>query len=236
MIIHDCSQGTTEWLDLRAGIPTSSDFDKVLTPGGKPSKSAEAYLYALLAERMMGHPRIEYMSRWMNRGSQTEAEAVSFYELQRDCETVKVGFITNDAGTIGTSPDRLVGNDGLLEIKVPSEAVHVSYLLRSGSAYDSYKVQTQGQLWIAERQWNDLLSFHPEMPPAIIRIERDEPFIFLLASALTAFVEELERWTGVLAERGWMNGQACKPQFSEQERLVHALKESLVELSRDRQI
>ncbi len=106
----------------------------------------------------------------MDRGSQMEADAVAFYELQRDCDTVKVGFITNDDGSVGASPDRLVGESGLLEIKVPSEAVHMSYLLGSGSAYEAYKVQMQGQLWVSGKAFNDSLSFHPELPPALLRI------------------------------------------------------------------
>ncbi len=229
MRIHDCIQGTSEWTRLRAGIPTSSDFDKILTAGGSPSKQAEMYMFALLAERIMGHPRIEYMSRWMDRGSQMEAEAVSFYELQRDCETVKVGFITNDEGTIGASPDRLVGDTGLLEIKVPSEAVHVSYLMQSGSAYDAYRVQTQGQLWIAEREWNDLLSYHPEMPPALIRVERDEKFIAQLSAAVSAFVEVLESQFALCVQRGWVTApRAPQPDYS-QRATMDALKQSLIE-------
>ncbi len=232
MILHDCIQGTTEWLNLRAGIPTSSDFDKILTAGGKPSKQGEMYMFALLAERIMGHPRIEYMSRWMDRGSQMEVEAVRFYELRRDCDTVKVGFITNDAGTIGASPDRLVGDTGLLEIKVPSEAVHVSYLMQSGSAYDAYRVQTQGQLWIAEREWNDLLSYHPEMPPALIRVERDEAFILKLAQVITLFAEILEQQFAVCIQRGWVQARReSQPDYS-QRATMEALKASLIERAR----
>ncbi len=231
MKVHDCIQGSSEWTHLRAGIPTSSEFDKIMTPMSKPSKSAEMYLFALLAERIMGHPRVEFMSRWMDRGSRLEADAVAFYELQRDCETVKVGFITNDAGTIGASPDRLVADDGLLEIKVPSEAIHVSYLLRSGSAYDCYRVQTQGQLWVSERNWNDLLSFHPEMPPALIRIDRDEVFIAELAKAVEAFSLELERQTERLIEYGWIDGRKESPKATTQSDLLNVLKASLREMN-----
>ena len=204
MKIHeDVLQGSTEWLNLRAGIPTASEFDSILTPGGKASKSSERYLFSLLAERIMGHPRIESVSTWMDRGAEMEGEAVSFYELQRDCETVKVGFITNDSGTIGASPDRLVGDDGLLEIKVPSEHVHVSYLLKK-AVDQTYYPQIQGQLWIAERQWVDICSYHPEMPPALIRVERDEAFIVLLKAAVGEFSKVLENMALELAEKGWI--------------------------------
>src|SRR5262245_45091449 len=119
MIIHDVVQGSTSWLQLRAGIPTASQFDQIITPSGKPSKSAERYMLTLLAERLMGHPITENVSMWMKRGSEMEADAVAFYQLQTDSDTVPVGFITNDEGTIGASPDRLVGEEGLLEIKCP---------------------------------------------------------------------------------------------------------------------
>ena len=203
MRVHNCIQGSTEWLRLRAGIPTASCFDQIITPGGKPSKSAERYLFTLLAERMMGHPCIEAVTTWMDRGSRAEEEAVSFYELQRDCATVKVGFITNDAGTIGASPDRFVGEDGLLEIKVPKEHTHVLYLLKK-AVDQAYYPQVQGQLWVSGRHWADVLSYHPEMPPALIRVERDENFIVLLTAAVTTFSQALEQYTADIAARGWI--------------------------------
>ena len=151
----------------------------------------------------MGRPCIEVVTTWMDRGSQSEAEAVSFYELQRDQETIKAGFITNDAGTIGASPDRFVGDDGLLEIKVPKEHTHVSYLLKK-AVDQAYYPQVQGQLWISERQWADVLSYHPEMPPALIRVERDEKFIALLAVGLAEFSRILETYSADVAARGWI--------------------------------
>ena len=117
MKIHDCKQNTTEWLDLRAGIPTASQFDRIITPTGKPSASAIPYMHQLLAERLMGRPITGYVSFDMDRGKDLEPEAVSFYEFTQDVETMPVGFITNDEETIGASPDRLIGSDGLLEIK-----------------------------------------------------------------------------------------------------------------------
>ena len=203
MIIHDVTQGTPEWLQLRAGIPTASCFDRILTPGGKVSKSAEGYMHQLLAERIMGHPVLEFTSTWMDRGSQLEAEAVAYYEGIRELDTAKIGFLTNDPGTIGASPDRFVGPDGLLEIKVPKEATHVSYLLGSAVS-DVYKPQVQGQLWISGRSWCDSMSYHPEMPPALIRTERDDAYIATLSAAVETFSAELERMSAMLRERGWI--------------------------------
>jgi hypothetical protein len=201
--VHDVVQGTKEWMALRAGIPTASRFDEIITPGRAASKSAERYMNELLAERVMGHPTISAVSTWMDRGSQMETEAVLYYEGQRDLDTVKVGFVSNDEMTIGASPDRFVGGDGLLEIKVPKEHTHMHYLLTS-SVDAAYRPQVQGQLWVTGRQWADILSYHPEMPPALIRVTRDEAFIDLLSRAVVTFSEILEARTIELRERGWI--------------------------------
>lgn len=225
MIVHNCTQGTSEWLQLRAGIPTASAFDMILTKSGKPSQSAERYFYTLLAERLMGHPIAEHISFWMQRGSEMEREALRYYEFQRDEETTEVGFITNDAGTIGASPDRLVGEDGLLEIKCPRDYVHVGYMLQSGKAYDEYKVQCQSQLWVTGRKWTDVLSYHPELPMALVRIERDDDFIELIEAAVTTFSLELERRWEELQARGWGRPAQRKPEKSASDAMREALLE-----------
>ncbi len=217
MKIHTCVQGTEEWMRLRSGVPTSSEFDSILTKGGKKSASQERYMFGLLAERMMAHPRANFMSAYMERGKELEAHAVNYYEFQKDTETVPVGFITNDEGTIGASPDRLVGEDGLLEIKCPKDETHVGFLLSGSSVLDAYKVQAMGQLWIAGRDWTDVLSFHPEMPEALIRTERDEPFIKLLEEAVLEFSDKLEAKARELAEKGWLaKGKVKADPFSKE--------------------
>jgi YqaJ-like viral recombinase domain len=204
MIVHgDLIQGSTEWLRLRAGIPTASCFDCLITPKGKPSTSAERYLHELLAERILGRPLTGPVTTWMDRGARSEAEAVAYYESLRDLDTTKVGFVTNDAGTIGASPDRLVGDDGLLEIKVPKEHTHVSYLLGGGIA-EKYCPQLQGQLWITGRAWIDSVSYHPEMPPSIVRVSRDEDYIRKLEASVTAFSQALEDLAVAARDRGWI--------------------------------
>lgn len=205
MIVHTCEQGSPEWLALRAGIPTASAFDRILTPRGEPSKSAKPYMLALLAERVMGHPIAEYVSMPMKRGSQVESEAVSWYEALRDVETTAVGFITNDERTIGASPDRLVGDDGLLETKCPfKEYIHMDYLL-GGELHEAHRVQVQGQLWVTGRAWCDLVSYHPDLPTSITRCQRDDIFISKLAKAVEAFVEHLNRYTDMCKEYGWIS-------------------------------
>lgn len=206
MKIYHCAQGSPEWTRLRLGIPTASSFDKIFTPGGKPSgaNTQEKYLHALLYERATGEPDADFKSSWMERGADLEARAVGFYQFQRDMETETVGFIANDAGTIGGSPDRTVGEPGLLEIKVPKGATHIGYLLESGGAYGEYRVQVQGQLWIAERQWCDVVSYNDKMPMALYRVERDDVFIEGLSKAVEKFSATLEAMSLELVERGWL--------------------------------
>ena len=147
----------------------------------------------------MGHPIVQYVSLDMDRGQNLEAEAVKFYEYMWDVDTTVVGFCTNDAGTVGASPDRLVGSNGLLEIKCPAEHTHVGYLLHK-PVDRSYYPQIMGQMWVTGRRWVDILSYHPEMPPARVRVERDEKYILALAKAVTDFSEELERQYRALRE------------------------------------
>jgi len=144
----------------------------------------------LLAEWMVGHPILAESTTWMQRGHELEAEAVKAYELLTGRETSKVGFITDDERMVGASPDRLVGADRLLEIKCPKHNTHVGYLL-TGKVEQDYKPQLQGQLWMCERDVTDIVSYHPEMPAAIIEVGRDEVFIATLAGLVNAFVERM---------------------------------------------
>lgn len=199
MKIWSCVQGTPQWLMLRAGKPTASDFKEIITPAGKPTTKdrREKYLCKLVAEILTGKPTVEFVSTWMNRGSSSEAEAVSYFELLTGKETSVIGFLTNDNETVGASPDRFVGEKELLEIKVPAPHTHVAYLLANatgGASVDAaYRPQSQGQMWIAERESNWVLSYNPEMPEALIKIERDESFITVLSA-------EMDRFCGLIAE------------------------------------
>lgn len=176
---------------LRAAKPTASEMDRILTPGGKLSSQCEGYLNHLLSEFVLGYPVQGPQTEWMIRGQELEDRAIEAYEFQAEVETDRVGFVTSADGLVGCSPDRLVGTNRLLEIKVPSPAIHVGYM-RTGSIEAKYKVQCQAQLWITERERVDIVSFHPEMPAVIIPVRRDEVFIENLSMAVMSFVEILE--------------------------------------------
>ena len=191
MITLECQQGDVAWFNAHVGLPTASSFDRILTPRTrKPSSSADKYLREKLAEWIVGGGLDESVGQFMQRGSQMEAEAVAFYELTRGVMTEIVGFCLRDDGLVGCSPDRLVGIDGLLEIKCPALTTHIGYLLSEGGL-DDYACQTQGQLWITGRAWVDVVAYNPELPPVVLRYARDEAFITLLAGEVDRFVARL---------------------------------------------
>lgn len=203
MIHHDVVQGTEAWLTLRAGIPTASQFHRILTPKTRRlSSQAEDYMYKLLAEKVLGRYLDDTKSfYWAERGKLLEDEARAFYEALHNVETTTIGFITNDDRTVGASPDRLVGSDGLLEIKCPKPEVHMGYLLGEPVSQD-YWLQVQGQLWVAEREYCDVVSYHPELPTRVIRVERCAEDIDMLAEQIgVQFVERLQVAAEKMRER-----------------------------------
>lgn len=184
MLIHNVEQGTEDWFKVRLGIPTASCFDRIITPTGKDSTQAEAYENKLVAELLTGKPVDDFDGNaWTERGNELEPDAANFYAMQHDVEPVKIGFVTDDARAYGCSPDRMIGDDGLLEIKCPAPHTHVKYMLDQ-SIDRKYYPQLQGQLFVTGRLWVDIISYHPEMQPVILRVERDEPFIIDLAKLL----------------------------------------------------
>lgn len=192
MIYHACEPRSAHWFYLRAGKPTSSEFHRIVTPTGKPSAQSTDYAHRLLAELMLGRPMDEDIrTEWMARGQELEDGAFQAYEFERNLETSLGGFITTDDGAIGCSPDRLVGDDGILEIKCPAAGTHVGYLASPESMKQEKWPQVQGQLYVSERDFVDLMSYHPELPPLIVRVRRDDKYIGLLDSALREFVDQL---------------------------------------------
>ena len=92
----------------------------------------------------------------------------------------------------------------MLETKAPAPHTHVAYLLSATGAETEYKIQLQGQLWVCERDWVDIESYHPDMPEALFRVNRDEEFIKGMAAIIRAFSCQLEEKAATFAERGWI--------------------------------
>jgi putative phage-type endonuclease len=195
MIAIDTEQGTQAWMDARAGVPTASNFDKIVTTKGEPSKQREKYMFQLAAERIVGKSMESFQSDAMARGVECESEARALYEMLNDCVVDTTGVCFYDESMqIGASPDGMVGADGLIEIKCPQSHTHVGYLI-AGVLPTDYFQQVQGQMYVTGRKWVDFLSYYPGMKPFIVRVERDEKFISALDKELKIFLTELDEIT-----------------------------------------
>ena len=189
---HDVAQYSDEYDRLRLGIPTSSSFHKIITPQGKPSKQWREYACVLIAERILQQKIEFYNSPAMERGLIVEAEAADWYEFDHDVTVQKVGFITDDDHAMGCSPDRLVGAEGLLEIKAPLPHTQVDYWI-SGEISERFRPQLQGQLYISQRSWVDIVCWHDVLPKLVMRVEPDEKFIESLDREIRIFNYFIER-------------------------------------------
>jgi hypothetical protein len=198
--VFNCDQGSPEWIACRLGIPTASKFATILAKGkdGGASKTRREYLFKLLGERVTGEQMYSYQNDHMERGKDMEDEARRLYAFREDVEPERVGFIRNHGA--GCSPDSLIGNDGMVEIKTKLAHIQVE-LLVTGNMPSEHTAQLQGQLWIAEREWVDFVSYWPKTPPFIKRIYRDEPYITALAKAVEVFLSELATMEGVLDDQ-----------------------------------
>lgn len=188
--IHEMPQGTDEWFAVRRGMPTASMFGTIMAKGrgGAESKTRQTYLYKLAGEILTGEPMDSFSNHHMERGHIMENEARQYYAFMRDAEPKQVGFITN--GPKGCSPDSLIGDSGMLEIK--TKLPHLMFAVLEADDFPSeHRAQCQGQLWVAEREWVDLTCYWPKMPPFIKRAYRDEVLIKSISEAVDQFNEEL---------------------------------------------
>ena len=160
-IEYQYAQGSMEWHHARLGIPTASGFCNILTPAGKPTKSAarQTYMHKLLGERLTGKPMLNFVSAAMERGIELEPKAREWYAFDRGVEVRQIGFATLEPfqGMLGCSPDGLVDPEGGIEIKCPLLGTMIAYLLADGPPED-YQMQVQACLWITGRQWWDLVA------------------------------------------------------------------------------
>lgn len=190
MQVFNCEQGSAEWFECRAGIPTASMFATVMAKGkdGGNSATRKTYMLKLAGEILTGEPMDSYSNAHMERGKAMEDEARDYYSFMTDTEPQRVGFIRN--GQKGGSPDSLIGNDGGLEIKTALAHIQIERLLRD-ELPSEHKAQVYGNLWIGEREWWDFCSYWPKLPMLKKRVYRDEIYIKKLSDAVDAFNEEL---------------------------------------------
>jgi hypothetical protein len=192
LIIHDCEQGTEAWFEARRGIPTASEFSTVLAKGrgGGESVTRRKYLLTLAGQILTG----EVVQAWAGnehteRGHVMEDEARQFYAFATDADPQIVGFMRR--GRAGASPDSLLGDDGLLEIKTKLPYIQLD-VLEKDRVPPEHIAQIQGQLWISGRAYCDFVSYWPKLPLFVKRIERDEKYIATLIQAVADFNGELD--------------------------------------------
>lgn len=175
MRVIACHQYSPEWFYHRCGIPTASEFDSIITPAKGEQAKWDTYIHRLIADLYRPDYGIaeDYVSTAMENGSLIEPEARDWYAFQTGNKVEQVGFCTTDDGRFGCSPDALVGDDGVLELKCPEPHTHVGYLL-AGVLPPKYRPQCHGHLIVTGRAWLDFMSFSNGLPPLLVRVKPDE--------------------------------------------------------------
>lgn len=226
MIVYEnLQQNTSQWKQLRAGIPTASCFSEIMTPSKAKSTSQESYTNHLLAERMLGYPIDGYQSQDMADGNKFESNAVAAFEFQNDVNTRRIGFVTSDDGRVGCSPDRFVDEwpKEAVEVKAPGNpAIHVSYLRSSTGAMKKYVTQLQGQIWLCELDAVRIISYFAGLPDAVFRVERDDEFITALSEKVREFSDKLENLAADFTARGWIKPKAPESAEEAKDRVFSA--------------
>ena len=190
-------QGSDAWFQSRIGKVTASRVADVIakTKTGY-STSRENYMAQLVCERMTGTVAESYTNAAMQHGTDNEPLARAAYEALKDVLVDEVAMITHPTISMaGASPDGLVGDDGLIEIKCPNTATHIDTLL-SDKVPSKYVTQMMWQMACTGRQWCDFVSFDPRMPKElqlfVKRVMRDDEQIAMLEKEVLSFLEELD--------------------------------------------
>jgi putative phage-type endonuclease len=196
-MIEMMDQGTEEWFTIRIGKVTASRVADVIakTKTGY-SASRDNYMAQLVCERLTGQKGESFTNAAMQHGTETEPLARAAYEALKDVLVDEVGFVPHPTIEMaGASPDGLVGEDGLLEIKCPNTATHIETLI-SKVVPGKYNTQMQFQMACTGRQWCDFVSFDNRLPEMfqlfVTRVPRDEVFIKLIESEIVQFIAELD--------------------------------------------
>ncbi len=193
MLQIDIKQGTPEWFEARCGIPTASNFDKIITSRGAASKQAQKYMYELAGERITGKKSEKtYQSAAMLRGIELEAEARSLFEFIVG-EVTPVGVCYPDESRqYACSPDGLLATgDAGLEIKCPELGTQIERLLDRKLPVEYYQ-QVHGSMLTTGLPFWWFMSYHPDLPLFMIKVKRDEEFCSVLRLELDRFCEGIE--------------------------------------------
>ena len=196
-MIEMMEQGSDSWFQVRIGKVTASRVADVIakTKTGY-SATRDNYMAQLVCERLTGQKGESFSNAAMQHGTDTEPLARAAYEALRDVLVDEVGFVPHPSIIMaGASPDGLVGDDGLLEIKCPNTATHIETLL-SQSVPGKYNTQMQFQMACTGRQWCDFASFDNRLPNElqlfVKRVPRDNDFIKQMEDEVVKFLNELD--------------------------------------------
>lgn len=201
--IHDdMVQGSAEWFAARCGLLTASEMKLIVTPTLKAASNTyeRAHLYELLAQRITGHVEPSYLGNDMLRGHEDEIDAKILYNANY-APVTDAGFITNDSFgfTIGYSPDGMVGDDGLIEVKSRRQKFQVETIINN-AVPDEHVIQVQTGLLVTGRKWCDFLSYSAGLPMAVIRVEPDFAVQVAILQAAKAFEDRLAEKFDAFAE------------------------------------
>lgn len=213
MIVHNVTQRGPDWFKLRAGIPTASEFHRLMTPKFEACESEKrsAYVCEKLAEKVLGYPLHSFGgSGEMEQGNILEEEAIPFYEFRYDTQITRVGFCTTNDGRCGCSPDGVFGKfpsgstmeqvyNGI-EIKCPQIHTHVQYLL-DGGLPKKYAAQVHGSMYVTGApQWT-FMSYNRKLDPLIVVVKRDPEIMAKIDAILKAFYQDFDAKYAVLKDR-----------------------------------
>ena len=188
MKFHNIDQNSEEWFKLRCGKVTASQFK--IAYSGKSTKGYKGLIYTKRAEIRTCEYEDTFKSEWMERGSELEAIAVNEYESYTFTETSNGGFFEyNDY--IGASPDRCIGDNGLLEIKCPKASTMERYI-DENRLPPEYFHQVHGQLLCSGRDYVEFVAYHPKYELFIKRINKDENILKEMEQKLIEFVNQIK--------------------------------------------
>lgn len=185
--IFNVEQNSPDWFECRRGIPTASNFQCLMAKSAD-RKGRATYMRRLAAEIITGEIGETFSRAELDRGHALEPDAANLYSLLRGQDLDVVGFVRN--GDKGCSPDRFIGADGVLEIKTQRADILIETILKDEFP-NEHVAQTQGALWVCEREFADLIVYWPGMPPFIKRATRDVRYIAELAGEVARFNDEL---------------------------------------------
>lgn len=190
-------QSTEAWMLDRCGHATASRLSDVMAK----IKTGEAatrrkYRIQVVTERLTGRPSPSYQSAAMLWGTQTEPEARMAYEAERGVIVRETGFIKHPTlEWFGASPDGLIADDGMLELKCPESTTHIEWM-DGGKVPAEHVPQIQGQMAVTGRQWVDFASYDPRLPEGlqlfIVRVPRDDDYIKGLEAGVVGFLSEVD--------------------------------------------